>query len=132
MFAVTFLGTSATVPSAERSQPSVRVEAGHRVMVDFGEGAQRQLLRSGAGFRRLDRLLLTHGHFDHVLGIPGLFSTLQLRQSSDLMSIHDGTAPSTLSRACSQAFGAKIVRPFDSNSLGCPKDGPDHRSGISD
>jgi ribonuclease BN (tRNA processing enzyme) len=37
--------------------------------VDCGEGTQRQLLRAGAGFRRLDRVLLTHGHFDHVLGI---------------------------------------------------------------
>jgi ribonuclease Z len=33
-------------------------------------------------------------HFDHVLGIPGLFSTLRLRQSSDLMTIHGG--PGTL------------------------------------
>jgi ribonuclease Z len=89
MFALTFLGTSASVPSAERNHPSLLVEAGgQRIMVDCGEGTQRQLLRSGSGFRRLDRLLLTHGHFDHVLGIPGLFSTLRLRQSADLMTIH--------------------------------------------
>ena len=70
MFDLTFLGTSASVPSADRNHPSLLVEAGgHRIMVDCGEGTQRQLLRSGAGFRRLDRLLLTH--FDHVLGIPG-------------------------------------------------------------
>jgi ribonuclease Z len=95
MFDLTFLGTSASVPSAERGHPGLLVEAGgQRVMVDCGEGTQRQLLRSGAGFRRLDRLLLTHGHFDHVLGIPGLFSTLRLRQSSDLMTIHGG--PGTL------------------------------------
>jgi ribonuclease BN (tRNA processing enzyme) len=55
-----------------------------------GEGTQRQLLRSGAGFRRLDRLLLTHGHFDHVLGIPGLFSTLGSQQSAETMTIHGG------------------------------------------
>jgi ribonuclease Z len=91
MFSLTFLGTSASVPSAERSHPSLLVEAGgRRIMVDCGEGTQRQLLRSGSGFRRLDRLLLTHGHFDHVLGIPGLFSTLRLRHSSDLMTIHAG------------------------------------------
>jgi ribonuclease Z len=93
VFAVTFLGTSASVPSAERSHPSLLVEAGgHRLMVDCGEGTQSQLLRSGAGFRRLDRLLLTHGHFDHVLGIPGLFSTLRLRQNSDLMTVHGGSS----------------------------------------
>ena len=89
MFALTFLGTSASVPSAERNHPGLLVEAGsHRILVDCGEGTQRQLLRSGAGFRRLDRLLLTHAHFDHVLGIPGLFSTLRLRQSSEAMTIH--------------------------------------------
>jgi glyoxylase-like metal-dependent hydrolase (beta-lactamase superfamily II) len=74
MFALTFLGTSASVPSAERNHPGLLVEAANqRILVDCGEGTQRQLLRSGIGFRRLDRLLLTHGHFDHVLGIPGLF-----------------------------------------------------------
>lgn len=91
MFALTFLGTSASVPSPERNHPGTLVEAGgSRILVDCGEGTQRQLLRSGAGFRRLDHLLLTHGHFDHVLGIPGLFSTLRLRQSSDAMTIHGG------------------------------------------
>jgi len=60
------------------------------MLVDCGEGTQRQLLRSGAGFRRLDRILLTHAHLDHVLGIPGLFSTLGLRQTSDVMTMHGG------------------------------------------
>jgi len=91
MFALTFLGTSASVPSAERNHPALLVEAaGQRMLVDCGEGTQRQLLRSGAGFRRLDRILLTHAHLDHVLGIPGLFSTLGLRQTSDAMTIHGG------------------------------------------
>lgn len=91
MFALTFLGTSASVPSAERNHPALLVEAaGKRILVDCGEGTQRQLLRGGAGFRRLDRILLTHAHLDHVLGIPGLFSTLGLRQSAEMMTIHGG------------------------------------------
>jgi ribonuclease Z len=95
MFNLTFLGTSASVPSTERNHPGLLVDVdSQRIMVDCGEGTQRQLLRSGAGFRRLDRLLLTHGHFDHILGIPGLLSTLRLRQSSDLMTIHG--SPGTL------------------------------------
>jgi len=95
MFALTFLGTSASVPSVERNHPALLLEAaGERMLIDCGEGTQRQLLRSGAGFRRLDRILLTHGHLDHVLGIPGLFSTLGLRQTSDVMTIHAG--PGTL------------------------------------
>jgi ribonuclease Z len=95
MFALTFLGTSASVPSPERNHPGLLIEAeGQRILIDCGEGTQRQLLRSGAGFRRLDQMLLTHGHFDHVLGIPGLFSTLRLRQSASVMTIH--ASPDTL------------------------------------
>jgi ribonuclease Z len=91
MFALTFLGTSASVPSVERNHPALLVEAaGKRILVDCGEGTQRQLLRSGAGFRRLDRILLTHAHLDHVLGIPGLFSTLGLRRTADTMTVHGG------------------------------------------
>jgi ribonuclease Z len=95
MFALTFLGTSASVPSAARNHPGLLVESGgHRILIDCGEGTQRQLLQAGAGFRRLDRLLLTHGHFDHILGIPGLFSTLRTRRSADAMTIHG--SPDTL------------------------------------
>jgi ribonuclease Z len=71
----------------------------------------------------LDRLLLTHGHFDHALGIPGLFSTLRLRQSSDLMTIHGG--PGTLDvivRMLAGLWGERRARPFRSNSFRCPKD----------
>jgi ribonuclease Z len=43
MFDLTFLGTSASVPSADRNHhPGLLVEAGsHRIMVDCGEGTQR-------------------------------------------------------------------------------------------
>jgi ribonuclease Z len=92
IFRLTFLGTSASVPSPERNHPALLIEAGgQRILIDCGEGTQRQLLRSGAGFRRLHRLLLTHSHFDHILGIPGLFSTLRLRQSDDLLTVHGGS-----------------------------------------
>ncbi len=39
----------------------------YRFLIDCGEGTQRQLLKSGLGFRRLDKVLITHGHLDHIL-----------------------------------------------------------------
>jgi ribonuclease Z len=79
MFELIFLGTAGTTPSSERGLPSLLVSAGsERFLVDCGEGTQRQLLRSGTGFRRLSRILLTHTHFDHVLGLGGLLATLGL------------------------------------------------------
>ena len=91
MFDLIFLGTSASVPSVERNQSALLVAAaGHRILVDCGEGTQRQLLRSGAGFRRLDRILLTHGHLDHMLGLPGLLSTLGLQERRVPLIINGG------------------------------------------
>jgi ribonuclease Z len=79
MFDLTFLGTAASVPSPERGLPALLVGAGsERFLVDCGEGTQRQLLRSGIGFRRLNHILLTHAHLDHVLGLAGLLATLGL------------------------------------------------------
>src|SRR5947208_16097350 len=79
MFDLTFLGTAASTPSAERGLPALLVGAGtERFLVDCGEGTQRQLLRAGSGFRRIGHVLLTHAHLDHVLGLGGLIATLGL------------------------------------------------------
>lgn len=95
MFDLVFLGTSASVPSPERNQPALLIAAaGQRVLVDCGEGTQRQLLKSGAGFHRLARLLLTHGHLDHILGIPGLLATLGLQERRGALAVNGG--PRTL------------------------------------
>jgi len=89
MFELTFLGTAATTPSTERGLPSLLVSAGsERFLIDCGEGTQRQLLRSGAGFRRLSNILLTHVHLDHVLGLGGLLATLGLFDLHGELTIH--------------------------------------------
>jgi ribonuclease Z len=76
MFEILFLGTSASAPSIHRGLPSCVILAGeYRFMIDCGEGTQRQLLRSGLGYKRMNRILLTHGHLDHILGLGGLLST---------------------------------------------------------
>jgi ribonuclease Z len=59
-------------------------------MVDCGEGTQRQLLKSGLGFKRLDRILLTHGHLDHILGLGGLISTFGRWEMVDEIDIYAG------------------------------------------
>jgi ribonuclease Z len=91
MFDLTFLGTSASVPQTERNQSGLLIAAASkRILLDCGEGTQRQLRRSGAGFRRFHRLLLTHAHLDHILGIPGLLTTLGLQQSDETMTVNGG------------------------------------------
>jgi len=62
----------------------------HRFLIDCGEGTQRQLLKSGLGFRRLDKVLLTHGHLDHILGLGGLVSTFSRWEAVDRLEIWGG------------------------------------------
>lgn len=91
MFEVVFLGTSASAPSIYRGLPSTAILAGeHRFLVDCGEGTQRQILRSGIGFKRLNRILLTHGHLDHILGVGGLLSTFVRWEDVEEIEIYGG------------------------------------------
>ncbi len=53
------------------------IRGGERILVDCGEGTQRQLMRS-AGLAKIGLILLTHLHGDHYLGLPGLLKTWSL------------------------------------------------------
>lgn len=76
MFEIVFLGTSASAPSIHRGLTShVVLHEEHRFLIDCGEGTQRQIMRSGLGFKRMNKILITHGHLDHILGLAGLLST---------------------------------------------------------
>jgi ribonuclease Z len=91
MFEVVFLGTSASAPSVSRNLSASMVLYKHyRFLIDCGEGTQRQLLRSGLGFKRLKRILLTHGHLDHILGLGGLVSTFSRWEAVDSLEIYGG------------------------------------------
>ena len=91
MFEIVFLGTSASAPSVTRGlSAQVVLHNEHRFLIDCGEGTQRQMLKSGLGFKRLDHVLITHGHLDHILGLGGLVSTFSRWEAAERMEIHAG------------------------------------------
>jgi ribonuclease Z len=97
LFEILFLGTSASAPSAKRGLSAQIVKHDeYRFLVDCGEGTQRQILQSGTGFKNLTRILLTHGHLDHILGLGGLMSTFMRWEAIEELDIFAGR--STLDR----------------------------------
>jgi ribonuclease Z len=76
---VLFLGTAGSMPTVQRAPTSVLVRrGGDRLLIDCGEGTQRQLLRS-IGLPDIEHVFLTHYHADHFLGLPGMLKTFTLR-----------------------------------------------------
>src|SRR3954454_20401125 len=73
---VVFLGTAASAPTAQRGPSALLIRrGGERLLIDCGEGTQRQLLRSNVGLVDLREVFLTHYHADHYLGLPGMMKT---------------------------------------------------------
>ena len=107
MFEILFLGTSASAPSAKRGLSAAIVNHDeYRFLVDCGEGTQRQILQAGAGFKRLTRILLTHGHLDHILGLGGLMSTFLRWEAIDELEIFGGR--SALDRVHDLLYGVVL------------------------
>jgi ribonuclease Z len=89
-----FAGTGGSVPSARRGLPALLVRRGaERILIDCGEGTQRQLVRS-VGLADLTDVFLTHLHADHWLGLPGMLKSFELRDRDKPLTVHGppGTA----------------------------------------
>lgn len=74
---ITFLGTSAMLPTKERNPNAIFISCNNEgILIDCAEGTQRQLRYAGISPTKVTKLLITHWHGDHVLGIPGLMQSL--------------------------------------------------------
>ncbi len=86
---ITFLGTSDAIPSARRNHSAILLNyKEENILIDCGEGTQRQFRKAELNPCKISRLLITHWHGDHVLGIPGLLQTLALSGYNKILYIY--------------------------------------------
>ncbi|MFD0773236.1 ribonuclease Z [Streptomonospora algeriensis] len=71
------LGTSSAVPTPRRNHNGyfLRFDT-HGILLDPGEGTQLQMRRAGVTAHDLTRILITHFHGDHCLGLPGVIQRI--------------------------------------------------------
>jgi ribonuclease Z len=76
---VVFLGTSSQVPTRDRGHNAFFVrwdELG--ILVDPGDGMQRQLIHAGIAASQITHIAITHFHGDHCLGLAGAVQRISL------------------------------------------------------
>jgi ribonuclease Z len=106
-----FLGTSGSVPTGRRAPAATLIRrGGERLLVDCGEGTQRQLLRSGIGLVELPEVFLTHYHADHYLGLPGMMKTFALRGRELPLTVYGPPGLPDLFVALQRIFGKLTYR----------------------
>lgn len=111
-FTIHTLGCGSARPTPKHDPSSTVVEFRNNLfMVDCGEGAQKAFLRQRLRISRLGHIFLTHMHGDHVLGLPGLISTLGLQDTGGELTIHTFADGAAILKEIFAYFGRNL--PYD-------------------
>ncbi|MDR0384852.1 MAG: ribonuclease Z [Prevotellaceae bacterium] len=89
-FSLTVLGSSSALPTEDRF-PTAHVLNVHErfFLIDCGEGAQMQLKRFGnIKYSKLNEIFISHLHGDHIFGLFGLISSLDLMGRTEDLNIY--------------------------------------------
>src|SRR3989344_6440168 len=86
---LTFLGTGDQMPSRARNHSAIILSFNEEnILIDCGEGTQRQFRKADLNPCKVTRILISHWHGDHVLGLPGLLSTLAVSNYNKTLYIY--------------------------------------------
>lgn len=89
MIDVCLLGTGGMMPLPKRNLTSCMLRCeGKNILIDCGEGTQVSIRQVGWSFKSIDIICITHMHFDHIGGVPGvLFSMINSEREEPLTVI---------------------------------------------
>ena len=82
------LGSSAAIPVRERNLPSTALKYKNELLLfDCGEDIQRRLIEAGLKFNKPLKILISHFHGDHIIGLPGLLFRFGLNERTAPVTI---------------------------------------------
>ncbi|HLT83117.1 MAG TPA: ribonuclease Z [Phototrophicaceae bacterium] len=83
------LGTASQVPTRTRNHNGyLLLWDGEGLLLDPGEGTQRQMIHAGVSATQVHRIGLTHVHGDHCYGLPGVLSRMALDGVAHPVHLH--------------------------------------------
>ncbi len=83
------MGSGGSWPSRQRNAVAIALKMnGEIVLFDCAEGTQRQFMLSSLSFMQVKRVLLSHLHGDHFLGLPGMVETMALNDRRDELHVY--------------------------------------------
>jgi ribonuclease Z len=86
---VVFLGTASAVPTAKKNHSGFLVKTEKEtILIDCGEGIQRQFKKAGENASKLTKILITHWHEDHTIGLPPLLKSLGMNEYAKTLEIY--------------------------------------------
>ena len=86
---ITFLGTGDAIPTKKRNHTAILVSfVKENILIDCGEGTQRQFKIAGISPTKITKILFTHWHGDHFFGLPGLIETLRMHEYKKTLEIY--------------------------------------------
>ena len=105
LLTVTLLGTGTPRPDINRFSQSILVEAGDtRLLFDAGRGAAMRLHQIGVLSAQIDRVFLTHLHYDHIVGLDDVWLTARLWQREEPLEVHGPKGVENLVESLRQAY----------------------------
>lgn len=120
MVEITLLGCGGSMPVPNRYLSSLLINyRGRKILIDCGEGTQVSMKIANCGFKTIDYICITHLHGDHIIGLPGILSTIGNCGRTEMLTI---IGPKGIKEVI-DAFRL-IVRelPYDINIIENPKE----------
>jgi ribonuclease Z len=101
-------------PTKERNHSGILLAyKGENILMDCGEGIQRQMRIAGVKPAKVSKLLISHWHGDHVFGIPGLLSSMGADQFANKLLIFGPKGSKKYLSNLLKSFAAKDIIDFE-------------------